>query len=106
MTRTPFYVVAIVRAAIVDNANDWMERQGYGPNNFSRELILIADPDDAAPKGYAAEFPAEPSLRTILANKIATMPNAYIFWSKDRKTARQKALQFITDKGYRVKPRA
>lgn len=105
MSKTPFFVIAIVKATIVDAANNWMERQGYGPNNFSIPLIQIADPDTQPARAWAAEFQAEPSLRTIIHRKIDSLaPNAFVFWSKDRKTARQKAKAFIQSKGYRIKP--
>lgn len=105
MSRNPFFVIAIVRAAIVDAANNWMKKQGYGPNNFSIPLIQQVDPDTQAARAWAAEFQADPALRTIIHKKVDSLaPNAFVFWSKDRKTARQKALAFVHAKGYRIKP--
>lgn len=105
MSKTPFFVIAIVRATIVDAANTWMEKQGYGPNNFSIPLIQIADPNTQAARYWGAEFQADPALRTIIHKKVDSLGvNAFLFWSKDRKTARQKALAFIQSKGYRIKP--
>lgn len=105
MTKYPFHVIAIVKATIVNAANTWMENQGYGPNNFSIPLIQIADPDTQAARYWAAEFQADPALRTIIHKKVDSLGvNAFLFWSKDRKTARQKTKQFIQSKGYRIKP--
>ena len=106
MTKTPFFVIAIVKATIVNAANNWMERQGYGENNFNIPLIRDVDPDSQAARFWAAEFQAEPSLRTIIHRKIDSLgaTDAFLFWSKNRKTARQKAKEFVANKGYRIKP--
>jgi len=108
MTRNPFYVVLIVIANKKDAANKWLEQQGYGPNNLSRGIILKTDPDSAPAKAYACMLQCDVGMRTALHKKQQEVgeQEAKIFWSMDRKEARQKALDKIDEWGYKLKPKA
>lgn len=105
MTRNPLYVVILVTADLVESADNFLYRQGYGRGNFSHPLIATNDPDNATPKGYACLVHADVHFRTVVANKVKEIGNkAKIFWSLKRKSAIQQGLDFIHSKGYRLKP--
>ena len=69
MTRSPFYVVMIVTADIVNAANNYLERMGYGPGNFSVPIIATNDPDNAVPKAYGCMVQGSRAFRTIVHRK-------------------------------------
>ncbi len=104
MSMYPFHVVLIVKAAILSGAQSQLRRLGLGPS-LTRKLIRKTDPNNAAPSGYAALIRCTAADRTALqARAEAAGNNAFIFWSTDRKKAKQKAMAFISRKGYRIKP--
>ena len=103
MTNYPNNVVVLIKADRLEQANNFLERRGYGPNNFGQHaLILKTDPDDAAPRGYGTEIPADAALLATLQKVAASHPQARIFVG-DR--SKKHAKEFIDAQGYRLKPK-
>ncbi len=104
MSNYPFHVALLIKASILNNAKAFLLRNGLG-YSLTKVLILKADPDNATAKGYAALLHCTAGERTMLAKKAdAAGNNAFVFWSTNKKQAKQKALDFIDSKGYRIKP--
>lgn len=104
MTNYSFFVVLIVRATIAVAAKQWLSRHGFG-DGATRALIRKTDANTATPIAWGMELLCTPGERTVLARKAEGLgSNAEIFWSTNRREARQLALQFIDSKGLKLKP--
>jgi hypothetical protein len=57
-----------------ERVNGWMERQGYGPNNISRECIGIEDSDDADATHLCNSAPADAAMLNSIGAGLAINP--------------------------------
>lgn len=98
------YAVLLIPAARLEQTNAWLSKNGFGLDVFRRAIILQADADDHAPRGYAGILRTDTAGYETLRKSIDGLPNCYLFGSQRKATAALETLQFIADKGYKLKP--
>lgn len=105
MSRYPFFCVIIIDASIKTQAENYMQRQGLGADNFTVPIILKTDPDTADPRGWGCITRADfGMLATFKKRAAAAGPLAKLFYDTKRKDVKQRVLQKIDAWGYRIKP--
>lgn len=95
-------IIIIIPASKLNAANDYFEKNGYGPLNFQIGIIRKTDPDSQAARGYVAGFQADSGL-LALAEKIKDMDlsNVKVIIGNN---ARKRAKIILDDNGFRLKP--
>lgn len=94
----------IIPADKLKEVNDYLERNGYGPNNISTPLIGKADLQTAAPKSYAVTLQCDRGLHACLMRKMKELgKTSDMLVHTDIKAAESKATDFISAKQLSVK---
>jgi hypothetical protein len=96
-------VIILIPHARLAQANTYLERNGYGPDNFKIPLILKSDADNRdPPRGWGLMLSADMGL-IALAKKVLAMDvtNVKILFGPK---ARRRAKQFLDENNLRIRP--
>ena len=103
MIRESRRVYIAIPAAVVGAARTWMSNNGYGDENFLREIIRTTDPDNQAPRFYGCSIILQGSDYAKVKNRVDNTTNA-VMVDAGRFDARTTVDEFLASKGFRFKP--
>lgn len=98
------HAVLIIPATLLTQATNFLRKHGLGTGHLHRALIRKTDPDNQAPRGYAAIMRLDEGGWAVIKKAVEGRANCYVFADMRKRQAAASALNFIDSKGFRIKP--